>query len=263
MRIIVVESDTPELAEVARRTRGASNSDRFQAVFAAAQPDIQSRVFSPYAGETPDYSDAVGIVFTGSAVDWRVDDPKGAPITQAMERAFSSGLPVWGSCNGMQLAAVLLGGTCRAAPSGFEAGIARAIELTVAGEAHPMMAGRRHGFAAPCIHRDEVADLPPDAVLLACNAHSRVQAFAYEAHGISFWGVQYHPEYTAASMAAALSDRDGQDPGFISDLRAADTDPKAAERLGVHGGTFGMRNRANELFNWLAMVETRSDAVLI
>ena len=57
-----------------------------------------------------------------------------------------------------------------------------------------MLAGRPIEYAAPCIHRDEVAQLPKDAVLLAGNAHSPVQAFVVETDTVTFWGTQYHPE---------------------------------------------------------------------
>ena len=205
MRIAILESDTPDLVAAARRWRGASNADRFDQAFQAARPGTICTVFQPYAGDAVDFAGADGIVFTGSAVEWSVDDAQGAPITRAMEAAFANGRPIWGSCNGLQLAAHLLGGVSGPSASGFEAGLARDVELTAEGAAHPMMTGRRQRFSVPCIHRDEVQTPPDGAVVLAGNAHSPVQAMAYEVQGITFWGAQYHPEYTAASMGAALS----------------------------------------------------------
>ena len=104
-----------------------------------------------------------------------------------MRKVFEAGLPTLGSCNGMQLAASVLGGQSSASPNGREDGLARDVTLTEAGRAHPFMAGRIDGYAAPCVHRDEVSRLPDGAVVLATNNHSEVQAFAYENDGIRFW----------------------------------------------------------------------------
>ncbi|MEL6794115.1 MAG: type 1 glutamine amidotransferase, partial [Pseudomonadota bacterium] len=47
--------------------------------------------------------------------------------------------------------------------------------------------------------------LPEGAVVTATNAHTAVQAFAYDAGDVSFWGVQYHPEVTLETVAYWLN----------------------------------------------------------
>ena len=103
-----------------------------------------------------------------------------------MRDGFAVGLPTIGSCNGMQLAASVLGGSSTASPNGREDGLSGDIRLTNAGRNHVMMAGREDGYAVPCTHRDEVVRLPEVGVRLAGNGHSAVQAFAIDCDGIDF-----------------------------------------------------------------------------
>ena len=142
----------------------------------------------------------------------------------------------------MQLAAFMLGGQCAASPQGDELGMAEAITLTDIGRGHPMMQGRASQFRAPTVHRDEVQHLPSGACLLARNAHSEVQAFAYETADISFWGTQYHPEFSQADVAAWLAS-------------SGKSMPETEERDGQ--GDLSVATRTLELQNWLAHVTSR------
>ena len=209
---------------------------------------------TPWPSEALDRADAV--IFAGSSVDWSTDAPEAAPLRAAMEAVFASGKPTWGSCNGLQLAAVVLGGAVGASPHGTEVGLARDIRITPEGQGHPMLNGRRDGFAAPCIHRDEVTRLPKGAQRLAGNAHSPVQAMAYTAGGVDFWGTQYHPELPASGIAQILNDAQ-QDPALAHHLRRADKDVVAADALGSNPAEQGDALRAIELRNWLAHVQVR------
>lgn len=218
--------------------------------------DVEALIVAPYAAESlPDLSGVDGAVFTGSAVEWCADAPEARPLAEAMEAAFAAGLPVLGSCNGMQLAAHVLGGRLRASPKGREDGLARDIRLTEAGRSHPFMAGRRDGFAVPCVHRDEVARLPEGAVLLATNAHSDVQAFAMETGGVRFWGVQYHPEYTLDYVAERARNWPNLGPAFAADLARADVDVEAAARIGARREDMAPQALLTELRNWLARLD--------
>ena len=46
--------------------------------------------------------------------------------------------------------------------------------------------------------------LPKNAVILAKNNHSTVQAFAMQSKKFNFFGVQYHPEFTVDDMVYLL-----------------------------------------------------------
>ncbi|MBY6113048.1 type 1 glutamine amidotransferase [Mameliella alba] len=242
----VIAAGSPDYAQV------------FSQVFRALDPSVDLDVLNP--NHEPLTDDALefvdGVVFTGSSTVYAADAPEAEPHRRAMEQVFALGLPVWGSCNGMQLAGVVLGGKVGASPKGVEIGLGRALTLTEAGQGHPMMAGRKPVFTACTIHRDEVQALPADAVLLATNDHSPVQAFTVSKGGVDFWGTQYHPEIAPPLIANALRRRDG-DAQLAEDMDNAETDPEAAARLGAAPGDLDLPVRAMELCNWLAHVRAR------
>jgi GMP synthase (glutamine-hydrolysing) len=220
---------------------------------------VQFEICEPYVAQIN--CDAVAradaFVFTGSGVSWSTDAPEAAPLRRAGSVVLETGKPVIGSCNGLQLAAVLLGGTVRVSPSGKEIALARDLMLTDAGREHAMMAGRVDGFCVPCMHRDEVERMPEGAVLLARNGHSPVQAMSYVGNGVDFWGMQYHPEMTlndAANIVASGVGLFGNGAPMADDLRAAETDAAAAARLGVSQALLRAEVRTLELGNWLAHV---------
>lgn len=254
--ILILEGNTPR-ANAAGNVASAS----FTATLLGLDPDLHLRLAAPYAGRLNPglFDQADGVVFTGSGEAWATNAPEAAPQRAAMQAAFATGLPVWGSCNGLQLAAVVLGGAVGASPKGSEIGMARDTRLTNAGRAHPMMAGRADGFAVPCIHRDEVQRLPEGAVLLAGNAHSPVQAMAYQTGGVDFWGTQYHPELKPSDIAGYVRTRGihaGAD-SLADDLDRAERDPAAAARIGAAPEDLPLAARARELANWLAHVHVR------
>lgn len=248
--ILIIESNTPDLLAI-----GKSASVLFLRTFQALDPALTLKVVCPYAGPiSPDVYEGVdGIVYTGSAVEWSTDAPESAPLRDEMARSFQQGRPVWGSCNGMQLAADVLGGGTGDSPNGVEFGLAKAVSTTEQGAQHDMMAGRTASFDVPCIHRVEVQKLPKDAVLIAGNAHSPVQAMAYEANGIDFWGTQYHPEMCLRDLSPLAAAID-----LASDLGVADQDEGAAARLGTSPKAMSLHNRARELVNWLDHVKARA-----
>lgn len=205
----------------------------FRPVLRALDPSLSVKQTNPY--DTPFdpqlLTQADAVIFAGSSVDWTTDAPEAAPLRAAMEMVFAAGKPVWGSCNGLQLAAVVLGGAVGASTKGVETGLARDVRITEVGRGHPMLATRQNGFAAPCIHRDEVTRLPDGAQLLAGNAHSPVQSMAFVQGGVEFWGTQYHPELSLSQIALAS--------GRPQTALQSEADP------------------APELANWLAQVQAR------
>lgn len=251
--ILIVDSDTAELNANLVAARGMTTGQNYAAALGACDAEVRSTVIAPYEGDVvPDLAGFDGVVFTGSGVSWNTHDARAAPLADVMRKVFDAGLPTLGSCNGMQLAASVLGGRSEASPKGREDGLARDVHLTQAGRAHPFLAGRTDGFAVPCVHRDEVSQLPEGAVLLASNAHSEVQAFAYEHQGIRFWGVQYHPEYDPVHFGPELLRWERFGPEEAGDIAAAPQDPDAAARLGIRAEDLWPEVRMTELRNWLA-----------
>jgi GMP synthase (glutamine-hydrolysing) len=206
-----------------------------------------------------------GVAITGSALN--VYDG-GAHIERQVELAhavFASGVPFFGSCWGMQVAVTAAGGRVRRNPLGREFGFGRRIELTAAGCEHPMFAHKPRVFEAITVHRDDVAELPPDCTVLGRNEMG-VQALEVRHAGGSCWAVQYHPEFTFGEIAATalrygptligeglFADASELDT-FVAELRVLMADP-SNPRLGwKHGLGPGLQERAcqlAELSNWL------------
>ncbi len=208
-RILVVEGNTrtasAELARFGVRPYGES----YAAVLRELSPGVECTVVDPCERgpeclPTNASLDAFdGVVWTGSALNvYDVNDAIRNQLALA-DKVLKAGMPVFGSCWGLQVFATALGGKVRKSPKGREIGIARGITLTEAGRAHPMYADKPSPFEALAVHMDDVERLPEGAVVLATNAMSDVQAMAYERNGVSFWGVQYHPEFNFATIAAA------------------------------------------------------------
>ncbi|MBL0713075.1 MAG: type 1 glutamine amidotransferase [Desulfosarcina sp.] len=149
-----------------------------------------------------------GFIWTGS--DLTIYDRSDQRVTRqiALARAiFACGVPMYGSCWGVQMAAVVAGGEVAKNPKGREWGLARDITLTADGRQSPLMAGKPEHFDGFIMHLDEVTRLPPGATLLAVNAHTRVQALEVRQGQGVFWATQYHPEYNFLEMGRLIAAR--------------------------------------------------------
>ena len=244
--ILILEGHSPDIVR-----NGGSYTAEFVATLSAIDPGLTLMAKNPYMTTLTqnDFETVDGIVFTGSAVEWNTSDPRGQAQMDAMREAFKSGQPIWGSCNGFQLMASVLGGKVGESPNGLEGGLAQNLQLTEAGKNHPMMKGRKDGDAVPCVHRDEIQELPKGAVLIAGNAHSPIQAAVYEKDGIDYWGTQYHPELTPAYIAGALTRIDAAaHADTIATLKTLNSDRATGY--------------AQELRNWLDHVNTKKEIAL-
>lgn len=207
-RVLVVDGNTAEsnkrLAELGVESYGpmyAAALRRYDSRLECTVLDITGGGRLP-AGTSP--SDFDGIAWTGSALSAYWEKPA-VQVQIAFARAVAdAGVPSFGSCWGLQIVAMALGGSVRANPKGVEIGVARRICLTEAGLGHPMLAGKGPSFDAVAIHGDEIERLPPSARLLATNDMSVVQAAEIGDGPGSFWGVQYHPEFDLRTIALLL-----------------------------------------------------------
>jgi GMP synthase (glutamine-hydrolysing) len=218
-------------------------------------------------------SDFDGVMFPGSPL--HIYDPTPCVTRQIdfARAAFAAGVPVWGSCWGLQLAVVALGGSVQRNPRGRELPIARAITVTQAGRAHPLLASRPAVFDALCSHLDEIETLPPNSQVLAANEVSAVQAIAAQTPGRgSFHGTQYHPEHTLAVSAALIEIRAAElvEEGFgiepseivaiAADYRALHAEPTRRDlvwRYGIASEIMDPVRRTTEIGNWLLTVVER------
>ncbi|MGF1550962.1 MAG: gamma-glutamyl-gamma-aminobutyrate hydrolase family protein [Paracoccaceae bacterium] len=198
-KVLVVEGNTPEGVAAVRAAGGVAAAETYAGALRAFAPGLEIAVARPsfpgFDARALSLDGIDGVALTGSGAAFAADAPEARPHRALVERAFAAGLPVIGSCWGLQVPAVVLGGGVGAAGAGIEVPVARDIRLTPAGLDHPLHAHRGVVFDAPCIHRDEVRRPPTGARVTATNGHSAVQAMVYEQGGVRFWGMQYHPEH--------------------------------------------------------------------
>jgi GMP synthase (glutamine-hydrolysing) len=208
-----------------------------------------------------------GVAITGSTLNVYNGGPPIERQIEMVRTVLASGTPLFGSCWGLQVITVATGGSVRKNPKGREIGFARRIRLTASGLAHPMYAGKDEVFDAVTVHMDEVEALSPGMHVLAGNAISQVQAAEVRCNGAVAWGVQYHPEYSLADMAAtvrrygkrlvaeAFFSNESDLLAYAHELDALYCDPanKAlAWRLGLDGAVLDASVRVKEISNWIA-----------
>lgn len=208
-RYLVAESETVEEREARRDSAGKSSGESYAATLRQLEPDADVVIVAPADAEpAPMTADALAafdaVFLTGSPLHVYDDTPEVERQVAFMRAVFASGTPSFGSCAGLQVAVAAAGGKVRKMPQRMEAGIARRIHATDKGRDHPLLAGRPPCWDAPAIHGDEVEALPDDAILLASNGATRVQAAEIRSGRGIFWGVQYHPELAPGEIAAAL-----------------------------------------------------------
>jgi len=164
---------------------------------------------SPPEGLGPEHY--AGILWPGCNLTiYHRDDLRVTRQIEFARRSYEVGTPSFGTCWGIQMAAVGAGGVVEANPRGREMGIARKIHLTAEGLGHPMFEGKPVVYNGFTSHLDEITQLPPGGVLLASNDFTHVQAIEVK-HGKGiFWGLAYHPEYDLHEMARLIMAREAK-----------------------------------------------------
>ena len=269
-RILVIDGNVAEVRARQVAALGYDSGSGYARVLRRIDPALQIDIVLAADAE-PRFpagvalADYGGVTMTGSALNIYNG---GAPVTRQIELAkavFAAGVPFFGSCWGLQVAVTAAGGEVRANARGREFGFARRILLTEAGRAHPLFQGKPAAFEAPTVHKDEITALPPGATTLAVNDFG-LQAAVFQYGRGTFWGVQYHPEYDYADIAAA-AERYGEAfvtegmfrdihalQDFANELRVLQSNPADASMLWKHGLGPAMRSetlRLLEIRNWL------------
>jgi GMP synthase (glutamine-hydrolysing) len=271
LRILVVEGNTRAMRASHAAVYGLTPCESFAAVLASLERDLACDFAFP-ADEGANLPDPAGlagydgVVMTGSGLHVYDMTPAVTRQIDLMRAVYAAGVPVFGSCWGLQIATVAAGGEVKRNGRGREIGFARNIAPTEAGGAHPLLAGRPPAFTCPASHLDEVTALPAGGVALATSAFSAVQAVEIRHDGASFWGVQYHPEYALDELAAVLERRadalvaEGfcrtveDAAGIAADLRALHADPgrrDLAWRYGLDDEVLEAPRRTAELRNFI------------
>ncbi len=171
-------------------------------ILLASDPDVEM----PPAKDLSTYA---GIIWTGCNLS--INDTENPSVSGQIDLArdaYEVGVPSFGSCWGIQIAAVAAGGQVEPNPKGREMGLARKIYLTHEAHNHPMFEGKPNVFEGFISHDDMVTKIPPGGALLAGNSFARVQALAVTHKKGTFWATQYHCEYDLHEMARLIVARE-------------------------------------------------------
>jgi GMP synthase (glutamine-hydrolysing) len=207
---------------------------------------VSPSVVRPYAGDSLplDLAGFSGLLVLGGSAGPNDDAawPWLPGVRALLRLAVSEGMPVLGICLGHQLLAAACGGVVERSPEGRRFGVFE-LELTPEASGDPVVGalasgvGGLRGVRAVRSHQDVVVSLPPGATPLAW-ADGVNYAFRL---GANAWGVQFHPEVTAAVVAdwatrlsathrEAGDDRDAQLSAAAADVRTAE--PELLDRTG-------------------------------
>lgn len=214
-----------------------------------------------------DLSAYAGIIWTGCNLS--INDTENPSISGQIDLArdaYEVGVPSFGSCWGIQIAAVAAGGKVEPHPKGREMGMGRKIYLTSEARKHPMFEGKPHVFEGFVSHDDVVTDIPPGGVLLAGNGFARVQAIAVTHKKGTFWATQYHCEYNLHEMARLIVAREKKlvAAGFfrghedlmdlVDRMEALATEPDRSDlrwQLAIDDDVLSDSIRQCEFVNWI------------
>ena len=270
-RVLVVDGNRAATREAQVAAGGQPSGEGYAQVLARLAP-VHCDIVRPADGEVRFASDAGldsydGIAITGSALNVYDGGPHIERQISLARDVFAAGVPFFGSCWGLQVAVTAAGGRVRRNPLGREFGFGRRIELAPEGLTHPMFRGKPRVFEAITVHRDDIERLPDGAVPLASNDMG-LQALELRHDRGTFWGVQYHPEYGYAEIAATalrygavlieeqLFAHQAELETFVAELRLLMKDPANRRLLWKHGLGPAMQDesqRLGELRNWLEL----------
>ena len=136
-------------------------------------------------------------------------------------------LPVLGICYGHQLLAHACGGEINVNPAGLEIGT-KEITLAKSAEKDLLFSELPSRFPAQVIHYQSVRSLPEGAQLLA---HSDIEPHQAYRIGNYAWGVQFHPEFSAAAMRGYITQLQNKVDDHEALLAKVDVTPAATNLL--------------------------------
>jgi len=279
LRLLVVETERAEEREERRESAGRSAGESYSETLRQLAPGALVDRCTPTDNDdalldVKALDDFDGVFLSGSPLHVYDGEPETERVLEQARRVFRAGVPMFGSCAGLQIAACAAGGKVGPMGSRREAGAIRGIVATRDGRDHPLLAGRPDSWDALSIHDDEVVELPPGAIRLAGNASAKVQAAEIRHEAGICWAVQYHPELSPEEIGRALERQadalvdagiadDAEQvcalAGLLSRLQANSADRAALWALGLTAEVAEQDRRRLELVNFLdALVRPRA-----
>lgn len=199
MKLCILEND--DLApEAAQKYQGYGAM--VERVFRdAGARDWQFDVFHTPAFEYPaSFEGYDAILLTGSKADSFSDEPWVVELRKRVTGLLEQKKKLLGICFGHQLIAICLGAKVGRAPQGW--GVGRMSYDWHAADLLPAPEDNKMSLLVS--HRDQVFELPENAVLLASNAHCPVAGYAV---GEEVFCVQGHPEFVEEYSAFLMGRR--------------------------------------------------------
>ncbi|UYO51496.1 type 1 glutamine amidotransferase [Rhodopseudomonas palustris] len=270
VRVLVAEGNSNDGRRQIVESAGRSMAEGYAETLRAIDPTLAIDLFSPAdeADRLPAPLNSYdGVVITGSSLHIYRAEPSVTRQIDFLREVFDVGVPVFGSCWGLQLGVVAAGGTVIPNPKRREVPFARSVTLTAAGKMHQMHQSRPGAFDALAIHLDVVSVLPPESVITAFNDMAAVQAVEFRSGRSLFWGVQYHPEFELPYMASILRrnasslvaeaafSSEGELAELVNAMDSCDSDGGRAQHpplLSVD--VVDRRRRTIEIANWLKLL---------
>jgi GMP synthase (glutamine-hydrolysing) len=210
-----------------------------------------------------------GCIWTGSDLTIYQLEPRVERQIALVKKLFNLGVNSYGSCWGIQIAAVAAGGRVAKNPKGRAWGVAKDITLTKAGEKSKLLRGKPAVYDGFIMHLDEVVKLPENTEILAGNKHTKVQAIEVYSDKGSFFGTQYHPEYNLFEMARLIKARAkalvdeqffqnfDQVTEYTQKLKKLHKESESSilgKELDIGVGVLDPKIREQELRNWLEFI---------
>ena len=199
MKKISIITNGPGISEV--KTLYGQASDWIQKVL-SQYDDVSIKVVKGYEMEHLDANEDSAWIITGSAHSVYDNLPWIDYLKEKLHEVKKTNKPVLGICFGHQLIADTFGGEVILNKKGWELGSCR-VDLLESSRDCPLFSGLPINLNVYQSHQDVVLKIPEESVLLAENEMG-IQSFIYDE---SFYGVQFHPEFTKTVMEKYLSIR--------------------------------------------------------
>lgn len=202
LAILILDGNPPEVREDDKKWFGMSVGQAYANVLSEIDSSIQTEII--FAGDVQRTNPLEKrfdlAIMTGSSLHVYEEQSQVRRQVEIVRELVMSGVPYFGSCWGMQVAASSFGGSVRRS-STPETLVANKIALTQFGKVHDLFSGKAHQFDALAHHQDEIEKLPPNTQTLASNAKCKHQAIAIGGLPAPVLGVQYHPEFRPQHVA--------------------------------------------------------------
>lgn len=197
-----------------------ANGEDFENWFVANSgfDEEQFEVKSLHHGEElSSLDDISGIIITGSPAYVTEEEVWNFIGADYIKAAHSRKIPLLGVCYGHQLIAWAFDGEVDFHPQGREIGTV-AVSLTEEAATDPLFSQLPRTFTAQVSHQQSVTALPSQGIRLGGNSFEANQAYRL---GEQTWGIQFHPEFSAAVTRAYIEARweaiksEGLDPELL------------------------------------------------